>query len=509
MSALLLGVALGMIGPAAAEEPAPTAPHTIEATFAGGDGSVSTWGHLRHILSRYPDFAVDAEGTMVGQPWSIDQRLRVGADLRYTGVRLATEWDLVTGQIAGETWDIPGDVDERHREAYLAGTPRGQIPRRLSLGVAIPGLLDLEMGLVPATTWGLGILANGGDRLPLFGRVDRGDRMIRGRFSFLPVRNAAGPTAPLVLTLGFDRVVEDDTLRMAYGQTAYHVIGSVLWRDPEHVSGGFFYTYRTQTEPGDAPRPTTVHALDGFVDAHVALSDAWRLRVAAEAVLLTGRTERVLTYADTTGTKILSGGAALEVEVTGPGDWTTFHLRSGWASASGDPDRGVLKDFTFDRNYKVGLILFDQLMGGIEAGTYALLDDRAESGGPPDGAELLVSEGSVRRATYLFPAVTVRPSDWMDIQLGYIGAWSNGPIAQPFYTFRNGGSPTNHLDQPTDGQRYMGSELDLSIGLGRGAATAGWIFRPSIWFQGGVAFTGEAMGGETLAMFQTTARVDW
>jgi hypothetical protein len=309
--------------------------------------------------------------------------------------------------------------------------------------------------------------------------------------------------------VGFDRVVEDDTAKWANGQEAYHVIASVLYRDPMHRNLGFFYTYRTQREPGDAPRPTNVHAIDlyGELD-QLSIGAGWQLRVGAEGALIVGETERVLTYTNPDNTEVLSGGAALELDVHAPDRLATIHFRTGYTSASGDPDRGVLQDFTFDRNYNVGLILFDELQGNLEAATHALLEDESNTGSPPDGSELLVSEGSVRRAVYLWPSVTIRPTQWLDVQAGVMSAFSTGPIAQSYYTFRAGGTPHNHLDEPTSG-RYLGTEIDFGLGIGRGPRTADWWFRPSLWLQGGVAFPSEDMGGGTLGLFMARAQVDF
>lgn len=485
-----------------------TTPNPIKHTFANGDASIETWGHLRHIVTRFPDFVVNADNDRMGQSVSLDQRLRVGAAFTYTGLRFAGEWDAHEGQAAGELWNL-GSEDERNRDEHLAWTWEAYTPRRISLGITIPeaGVL-LEGGLMPATTWGLGILANGGERTPIVGRADRGDRMARFRFTFAPVKSA-GQRLPLYFTVGFDRVVEDDTASWAAGQEAYHVIASALWRQPEGPSLGLFYTYRWQREPGETPRPTEVSAIDLFGEIPIQLTDkGWGLRLAAEGALIVGTTERVLTYTDLTSTDVLSGGFAFEADVTAPGKKAGIHLYSGYASATGDPDAGQLQDFTFDRNYNVGMLLFDELSGAIEAATYQQLTDPSESGSPPPGAEQIVTEGSFRRAVYLWPAVSIQPIGWLTWRLGYLAAWSTGPVAQPFYSFRAGGSPRNHLDEPTEGN-YLGSELQMSLAFGLGEPTKQWWVRPSLVLQGAVAFPGQNWGGGTLSMLQATVRGDW
>ncbi len=486
----------------------PPAPHRFVRNFGDSGWFIDTTGSIRYIGATHPDFVVDPYGTKVGQDFALDSRYRLALGAGWKGLRAETQWDFLTGQVAGDTWDLPVTLDARRRDDLTATSREGIVPRRASLTARSDDGFIIEAGLVPATTWGLGMLANGGEGDPLFGRTDRGDRMLRFRMTAFPFSHGDQPL-PIFLTVAFDRVVEDDTARWRDGQIAYQVVGSLLWADPLGRKGGVFYTYRTQTEPGDVKRPTDVSAIDGYVDMPLALGDSgWKARFAAEGAGLVGSTQRTLTYADPTSTKIRSGGFAALVSFDAPNSEARVQLRGGFASASGDPDSSKLQDFTFDSNYDVGMILFDELMGGVEAGTYALLTDTTNAGRPPYGADGLLTEGSFRRATYIQPAITYAPIDWLEVRLGYVAAWGTGPIAQPFTTFRNGGTPTNHLGQETHGN-YMGSEIDWAVGLGRGPHTLPWWFRPRLVVQGAAAIVGKNLGGGTLNQVMITGQVDW
>jgi hypothetical protein len=361
---------------------------------------------------------------------------------------------------------------------------------------------------MPAHRWGLGLLANGGDRNTLFGRVDGGDRMVRIRLTTAPLYRG-GQRLPLFFTVGFDHVIEDDTAKLSLGQKAYHVLASVLLRGSSGHRLGAFFTWRTQTEPTEAPRPTSVGVLDLYGKLPLPVANTgWTSELEVEGVVITGRTERVLTYADVTSTRVFSSAIAAELRFVHPDELVTAHLRTGYTSATGDPDAGQLQDFTLDRNYNVGLVLFDELMGATEAGTYALLEDPTLTGGPPDGADGLVTEGSVRRAAWLWPAVEVHPLGWFDVRAGYLAAWSTGPIAQPFYTARNGGTPTNHLNQETSG-RFLGHEVQWGLGFGRGPRVATWPVRPRLWVEGGHAFASDNLGGGVHTLVRGTLQLDW
>ncbi len=472
-------------------------------------------GQARAIGTVYPDFPVDDEGTEVGQGPTLDQRLRLSAGVGWHAMTVSTEWDLFTGQVAGDPWDIEGQEDARRRDRMGVLHRDSFVPRRAAFdlvlrdkqGRPVPWLIA-QGGLMPATWWGLGILANGGDRDALFGRVDRGDRMLRARVSVAPIVRGQD-RLPLYFTVGGDLVIEDDTAQWASGQRAYHVIASVLWRGPDATEAGVFFTQRVQREAGDAPRPTVASVVDVYAAGVVPLgAGGWALHLATEDALIAGRTERSLGYAFPEGSRLLSGALVAHAHVDAPGGVFRAHVRGGWTSATGDPDQGSVHDFTLDANHNVGLVLFDELMGGIEAGTWALLNDETLTGGPPQGAEALVTEGSVRRAAWVWPILEGQPLDWLRVRGGYLAAWSTGPIAQPFYTARAGGVPTNHLDRPTAG-RFMGHELQWGVDLGVGPRTQSWRARPSLMVEGGLAFPSDDLGGGRLALVRATARVDF
>jgi hypothetical protein len=490
---------LAALGLASAQE------HHFRHEFEDGV-AIETDGHLREMLVLPGALVVDADGTEVGQGLVVDQRLRSGLALTWRGLRIATEWDLFTGQVGGDTWDFQDVPDYRARDRFTAFTGEGFVPRRLSIGFSSPEGLAFEAGLVPAA-WGLGVLANNGTREPLFGRLDRGDRMIRIRTSFAPFKRK-GELLPIFATIAFDQVVEDDLAHWSNQQRAQQVIASVLYRHPEGQSLGMFFTFRAQQEPGDALRPTQAAVLDLYGETPIALPKDWSLRVGAELAGITGRTQYVLSYGNQDSTRILSGAAAVEFEAHAPKDLVVLHVRGGASSATGDPDAGVLRDFTFDPNYNVGMVLFDEVMGGIEAGTYNLLNDKENAGRVPLGADLLVSEGSVRRSAYLQPAVVVKPPGPVDFKVGMVAGWSTGPVAQGFYTFRAGGDPRNHLDQPTDGH-YLGTELDWGVGIGRSSDHPNWWFRPRFSVEGGHAFLSKNLGGGVVHTILATGRVDW
>jgi len=458
-----------------------------------------THGDLRYLASLPPDFVVDAEGDTVGQSFVLDERARVGVDLTGKGWAVATEWDLFTGQLAGDPWDIAGDVDARHRETMGVLTAHSFVPRVAT----VQGLLGPVQftGGLQTSYWGLGMVANDGAHEPTFGRTDFGDRVLRARF----VTKPNGPTAPATFVFAVDRVVEDETASWALGQAAYQGVMAMRW-DTAASHHGVYGVYRDQTE-ADGERVTRVAMLDAFGE-HGGTSESCTWSMGGEVAGITGETSRVRTYAQPEGVRVASAGATGYAAMGMVSGKLGGRLRAGWASGDGNPDDSVSHDFTFDRDFDAGMVLFDEYSGAIEAATYNELADPEHTGHTTDGADALVTEGSFRRATFVQPMVESKVTDWMSARAGVLGAWSTAPITEPFYTYRNGGVATNQLGVETSG-RWLGAEVDWGVTL---AAPSSWKLRPELTVQGGYAIPSVDNGNpdrSVLALHTATARLRW
>ncbi len=476
--------------------------------------SFLTSGELRYIGSLPPELSLDAEGTQLGQGAVLDQRLRAGFELKSTeGPKwsLGTSWDLFTGQLVGDTWDAPGTIDERHRED-LGVLDRGSfLPRKAGGSIEI-GPIGISAGLT-TSHWGLGMIANDGAHDPEFGRSDFGDRVLRLRLGTRPFQNGA---FPLTVALAGDRVVQDDLASMAAGQVAWQGVAAVLYQ-PKQGTLGLYGVYRDQTEPILAgefePRTTRIGVIDLFGEVRAPVGKS-EFRAGAEIAEAGGRTTRSQSYESPDGLAVLSGGATGYLGIGRPRwekgrDFCGAKVRAGWASGDANPDDGTAADFTFDRDYDAGMLLFDEQMGGIEVANYALITDPTYTGHAPDGAEVTVTEGSFRRAAFVQPVVEVNPLPWVGLRAGVMAAWSTAPIAQSFYTFRNGGTPTNHLNQPTAG-RALGTEIDWAIRLGGvpvGSETV--AASPELLLQGAHLLGSKDMGAERATMLTGTVRARW
>jgi hypothetical protein len=476
----------------------------LTGTALSEDSGTESWGDFRLIQSTLSDFSVDAEGTTISQGAWLDQRLRLGQSYQMSVARFETEWEVNTPQLIGDTWQIPGVIDERSREVQSYTI----LPRSIAATTYV-GNTMIQGGLV-TSHWGLGMLANDGAHDPWFGRTDLADRVIRLRATRLPHRTGAQSKVSFLATGAIDMVVADDMMRLADDQLAFQAIASGLWKGQDGRQWGAYSVFRHQME-ADRSRSTSAIVLDGYGDGNWKIAD-WTVRAAGEGVVITGRTNRATTYnaRETVGIVQLAGTGVLEA--TEPGKILTLRLRTGIGSGDGNPDDSITWDFTFDRNFPAGMLMFDQLTGGIEAASHSLISNPGLSGQPPDGVEALVTEGAIKRAGFVQPAVSVNPLPVLQVRVGSTITWATAPIAQPFYTYRAGGSPTSHHNEASVG-RFMGVEINwaTSVGLVEGLSEAS--FRPSLDLQGGHLLLGPTLGNSGTAgpihSLMAVGRLQW
>lgn len=467
-----------------------------------GDAGIYTTGDLRWIGALPPALVVDDDGRTLQQGFVLDQRIRLGGGLSRERLRLDLEGDLLEGQIIGQPWGL-GPGDERNRDQMGVLNPDSFSLRKASV-TGLVGPVQLSGG-VKVSDWGLGLLANNGARDPLFGRSDFGDRVIRVSATLLPINDI-----PLFISLAGDRVIEDELGRWDEGQQIYQGIASALWRPPEGATFGVYGVYRDQLE-ADRVRRTQAGVMDGFADVPIPLSDrGHQLNLAAEGAVIWGHTSRASSYNSPDGLDVLAGGFVAQAAASLPEDRATLHLRGGWASGDGDPDDGVTNDFAFDRDCNAGMLLFDEVQGALAAASYQQISDPANSGTPPDGAEVLLTEGAIQRATYTQVAAEVQPRPWLNARLGALMAWQTAPISYGFETYRNGGVPSNQLGQPTTGNQ-LGTEIDWALRLGgHNVGTEPLQVRPELLLQGAHLFASADISPDPLLHFvMVSGRLRW
>jgi len=484
---------------------------------APGTVVFTTSGDYRLNFSLLDDFAVDAESpaTTHGQTRYLDQRLRVRFDLKAGRAKFSTEWDLLTGQLAGDVWNL-GSLDRRRRDIHGAITPSGFTPRRASVLLRWADI-DVEAGLM-TSHWGLGMLANDGAHDPMFGRTDLADRVLRVRMTARPLhwRAKPGPDAnKLMVTGALDVVFDDDAATLADGQVAMQLVGSVVHHDPGVATHGVYAVYRNQREPNDTGK-TSVVVVDGYFDRSLSLGKSASLRLAGEVAGIFGSTSRALNYNARDALAVRSIGATGLVSLAVLDKKLQIHARLAYASGDDDGEDGTSTSFNFDRNFGSGSVLFDQVLGSVALASHALITDPEISGQPPRGIDALAGEGAAGSVFFFQPVLQGTPLPFLDFKGGALIAVSSGDHRQPFYSSRAGGTAQNFHDEPTDG-RMLGTELNWSVTLGGDLplkAEAAPKLAATFQIQGGHLLVGSALRAaadesQVIHHVQMTGRFRW
>ena len=358
---------------ARAETSAPRKPPTLHVGF-------DAWEDARQ------GFDLDAEGERADSELVGSARLRTGFDARLGGpkLRLVGELDFFARRLHGvpeATGPVQVDPAVRTRDPFH---PFPLQLRRLYLDWTT-WLGVVRLG-TQTSQWGLGILANAGERDDrLFGEPTRGNVSQRLLFATSPFQAiGASPTSALgrfTLLAAGDLVVADETAelldtRLAVEDEAWQAVVSAFirprvfdtpaLRPRTDVSGGLYAARRWQTyAEGDT--------LDVWVvDGHLRLVQDWegqnRIRYEMEFAQLFGETDRVLTEGGPKGVDVEGLGAAAELA------WAfqigalpaEVQVTVGMASGDGDADDGTLQRFAFHGDYDVGLVLFDHVVPALQ-----------------------------------------------------------------------------------------------------------------------------------------------
>ncbi len=432
-------------------------------------------------------FALDRAGTATGGGATLSPRARLG--LRVTGdeawapLTLLAEYeqDLPTGTLGATPatgLGMPGSdaVATQLRKASL----------RVGYGNKV-----VVGGGVMTSHFGLGLLANDGDHgwepgSARFADPRGGDRVLRG---FI----ASGPHTPLglVVSLGVDRVLDDDSLLLAEelgtkagtGDAATQVIGSATIGRPGRSWAGVYVAHRDQRAADG--RTLAVTAVDGSATTRRTLWEGAVLSLGAEAAFIAGDTTL-------TGTPTFPTQAVRQLGLAARGglDLGTWGAALDGVYASGDRnvDDGSQNAFRVDPNFELGLLMFRQVLAAQTGRAVAVAGDPQLVGAPVPGLERVPTRGAVTNTLAVFPRLFVRPIQGLEVYGGVLLAWSAMPLVDPFNTRVSGGSVRNALDGRPSG--WLGTEYDagarvrgmvagveLSVGVEGGVFVPGGAFR--------------------------------
>jgi len=455
---LLLLLALAM--PAAGEgaDPAPEPP--VKVQLLGG---------YRVGFQTQEAFAIDRAGHSFDQTLWLDHRLRVHPRILFGDhVVFGADVDLLVGLLGGHLPDGDLAADERLRWDN-DGTRYAEV-HQLYLDIyshrpdSQPVLITLGL---KADHWGLGAMANDGGpdgagftRSP-FGTDHFGDRVIRVGMQLNPP-DVGAASGPLSLEILLDLVARDDDARLFERSDVALGPAARLRYTGDRGSAGLWIGWRTQR--ACCGEMAEVLLGDLFADGALPLGPGGgSLRLAFEAIGQTGRTNLATGWPDPGGPDlerrgVLAGGVVADVELDLPGLAPAIGLRGGVTSGDGDPTDARQTELRLDRDFNVGVILFDEVLAGATARRAIELYELSEL-----DTSAQASEGAVAGAAFALPYIAWRPAPALDLRVGGLIA---AATADPVHLLATA-DPAAGVDGVTmaSGRRFLGGELDASVQL--------------------------------------------
>jgi hypothetical protein len=308
--------------------------------------------------------------------------------------------------------------------------------------------------------WGLGLLAQPAQDEPYqFGLKRRGHAVDRIGYLGMPAAFGGGDPRdafPLFVALAVDRLAFDDLADRNNGDRGGQALAALLYRT-DALTVGVYGVMRRQRDNDDLG----IDAVGGdvFVASKVELGADWTLRFATEWVLLRGETTYFQTQGGVDALQIEQLGGAARVDL----DHRMFGVRleGGYASGDADPFDDRFGNFSASQDYRVGLVLFPEVIRRQTAVTAANLSDPRYTGTPPSGYERLATGGSWTNAIYLAPTLRFSPVDDLALLAGAVWATSPTDVMDAYQTNLDGGATTAW--RGAQGKRGLGLELDAGI----------------------------------------------
>jgi len=466
---------------------AKTAPPVVRAAPSVPDWSLKT---EMNVAARGTMAITDAQE--VGRPLAADntrlpgfttmeQRLRAGGEIHWerraaelNSVRLRVQVDAFNGPSqrkvgaverkapqpggAGLDPDTALAVDPIHKRDTGWNADDKHLLRRFDVEFATRWGRLLAGRTV--STWGLGLLAQGGQDEDLqFGFKRRGVIVDRVQATLIPAAipgdGSWAAAFPIALVLAADHVVEDDLARAADGDDAENLIAALFVKHLQWEFG-LYGVRRTQIDR----RGLTINAwVSDIYGRAFERFGKWQVELAGEFLSITGDTTYFRTAYNPDKLKIDQFGGVLRLTVKRK----TFAIRveGGVASGDQDPFDDTVRNFKFAADYRVGLVLFSDVMRRATANTAANLTDPRFAGQPPAGYERLASGGAVTQAIYIHPVARVGPWHGLAAQVGWLFAQAPAPLVDPYFSSLKGGEAIgpNGGTASTD----LGSEIDAAV----------------------------------------------
>jgi hypothetical protein len=479
---------------------------------AHGDMNFDIPGEYRFRVNWLSDFPVNDEGRELGRNYWHESRLRVSPELLIgDNLGFYSQADLFSGLVSGDKADLgtdfanlPWDGEDDYDDFYL---------RQLWFEWQSPvGVLRLGQ---MASHWGLGLVSNDGeDRFNEFGESYFGDLYWRALFATKPFSlfSKSAFADRLVMGVGYDIVWWDDNASYEDGDRGAQWIFSCFYDDPDHVFLGVYVAMRDQED--DDEDDVEANAYDIYFN--------WKSRpkgsrpivsVAFEGAMVEGWTDRVIHENAPEELDLEGIGAVFRAGLFYPDHGVRLGLEGGYASGDANSYDDTNYAFSFDPNYHVGIVLFNEVIASLSAVQPEPLGDPDRVKVPQKGIDQLPTDGSVTNALYQSVFASYIPTDGKGLTLkgGVLHAEAAEDFMDPYLTFREGGVPTNFQGRECK-SRELGWEIDTEVGY---QYVVGSRLKLSAGVQYGYFLPGEAFEdeqgdrGDPIDKIQARVTIGW
>jgi len=402
------------------------------------------------------------------------------------GIEIQASFDILSGLFAGDTaadFRGYGLTDRSERNGFKAsGFDFRHLFAEIRTNVGV-----FEIGQMPSH-WGMGMVANSGngEEETDFGDRRFGDIVERVLFATRPFQNLFGPKSELgrhlALAVAGDLVYRDRYASLIvrngnglqWGDVAWQMVGALVYDPSDKTRGGLYVSRRVQNfaaSGGDLH----VWTFDAYLRHAMPLEKLGGsvLFLEGEAAQIYGGTSHAPNLAAPGTTRVSQQGAALRAGLA-KGQIET-ELEGGYASGDANPFDDQSNGFMMNRDYKVGLVLFDEVLLFQSQNAARRLSDPNLVGTPPPGLDMLPTEGAVSNAFYLKPTLRWKPP-WLGGRVRAVGsllfARAPQPVIDPYQALIS--SSGNNTFGHTAGRNY-GIEVDLGLGYrARLSGPLGW-----------------------------------
>ena len=284
-----------------------------------------------------------------------------------------------------------------------------------------------------------------------------------------------------------DVVFRDDFGGLIEGDVPLEAIFFMLYRAEDVFQMGVYIAYRYQWfDEGDM---LSVGAYDMFFRWRIMEGEKVKIELMGEGAILEGKSDHLRTLNAPDGVHVLGAGGAVRLDALWKPASVRIVAEAGAASGDADPLDKKARIFSFDPDYNVGLIAYEEVMAGLTAGSAQRVSDPEIVGRPPAGVELLATQGAVTNSFYWTLNVIFSPLDFLTLKAGYLDVWLIAPLTDLYMSTLRGGIAVNAFGLEDPG-KHFGREVDLGAEFHRDLHARVSL---SLGFEGGVFVKGEAL----------------